>query len=58
MEFNRIRNPLIFMTLNELEIPWIDSYEHPGHILYKDGSLNRDVEQKRNVFMGSFFELK
>ena len=46
------------MTLNKLEIPWIDSYEHPGHILYKDGSLNRDVEQKRNVFMGSFFELK
>ena len=58
MAFGTKRSPIIFIKLNEFEIPWTDSYKHLGHILYKDGSLKHDVERKRNVFIGSFFELK
>ena len=39
-------------------LPWSDSYNHLGHMLYKDGTLKLDSDGKRKTFLGSFFALK
>ena len=56
--FGTKQDPVISIKLNNFDIPWADQYKHLGHILYRDGSLNHDVDFKKRLFIGSFFELK
>ena len=44
--------------LDGTPLPWSDSYNHLGHLLYKDGSLKLDSDKKRQSFLGSFFALR
>ena len=44
--FGTKRDASFCIKLSDFEIPWADMYKHLGHILYRDGSLNRDVDKK------------
>ena len=46
------------ILLNGTALPWCDSYKHLGHMLYKDGSLKKDVDLKKGSFIGKFHELR
>lgn len=45
------------VNLNGTPLPWCKSYEHLGHLLYKDGSLKLDCDLKRRSFNGQFHAL-
>ena len=53
-----INNNLLPVNLNGTPLPWCDSYEHLGHILFKDGTLKLDCESKRKSFIGQFHSLR
>ena len=46
------------VNLNGINLPWCDTYEHLGHLLYKDGTLKRDCDLKRRSFIGQFHALR
>ena len=58
LAFGTKRDPASFIKMNDFNIPWCDSYKHLGHVFYRDGSLKRDVDLKKRIFIGTFFELK
>ena len=58
LAFGTKNDPLTFIKLNDFNIPWCDKYKHLGHMFYRDGSLNLDVDLKKRIFIGTFFELK
>lgn len=45
------------VKLNGIPLPWCDTYEHLGHVLYKDGTLKLDCDLKRRSFNGQFHAL-
>ena len=51
-------DPPFSIKLDDFNIPWCNKYKHLGHVLYKDGSLKYDVDLKKRIFIGTFFELK
>ena len=55
--FGTKHNPLPIF-LNGTALPWNDKYVHLGHVLYRDGTLNLDVNLKRCAFIGKFHELR
>ena len=55
--FGMKHNPLP-VNLNGINLPWCDTYEHLGHLLYKDGTLQRDCDLKRRSFIGQFHALR
>ena len=58
LAFRTKNDPAFFIGLNDLNIPWCDSYKHLGHVFYKDRSLKWDMDLKKKNFFGTFFELK
>ena len=46
------------IILNGVPLPWSDSYNHLGHLFYKDGTLKHDFEAKRQSFVGQFHALR
>ena len=46
------------ILLNGVSLPWSDSFNHLGHLIYKDGTFNLDFESKRKSFVGEFHALR
>ena len=46
------------ILLNGVSLPWSDSFNHLGHLIYKDGTFNLDFENKRKSFVGEFHALR
>ena len=53
-----IKQDLLPISLDGINLPWSDTYEHLGHVLCKDGSLKLDVDLKRRSFIGKYHELR
>ena len=58
LAFGIKNDPPFSIKLDDFNIPWCNKYKHLGHVLYKDGSLKYDVDLKKRIFIGTFFELK
>ena len=46
------------VKLNGVNLPWSDNFNHLGHLIYKNGSFDCDVESKRKSFCGQFHALR
>ena len=46
------------IVLNGVKLPWSDSFNHLGHLIYKDGTFCLDSESKRKSFIGQFHALR
>ena len=57
MFFNTQQEP-IKISLNGLDIPWVPSYKHLGHLLHDSEDWDSDLLQKRGIFIGGFHELQ
>ena len=58
LAFGIKKDPPFSIKMENFDIPWCNKYKHLGHVLYKDGSLKYDVDLKKRIFIGTFFELK
>ena len=56
MAFGINRNPNQLKIKNDI-IPWTDSYTHLGHVLYRDGNMERDCISKKRSFIGRYHSL-
>ena len=39
-------------------LPWVDSHEHLGHLIHKDGNMSQDTFAKRAIFIGKVHALR
>ena len=46
------------VQLNGVNLPWSDSFNHLGHLIYKNGNFDCDAESKRKSFCGQFHALR
>ena len=46
------------VKLNGVNLPWSDSFNHLGHLIYKNGNFDCDAESKRKSFCGQFHALR
>ena len=46
------------ISLNDINLPWSDSYTHLRHVLCKNGLLKLYVDLKRHSFIGKFHEFR
>ena len=46
------------ISLNGVDLPWVSSYKHLGHLLHTSEDWSHDLLKKRGVFIGEFHELQ
>ena len=46
------------ITLEGRDLPWVDSWQHLGHTLNKDESMDHDLMEKRGRFIGKIHSLR
>ena len=54
--FGLKNNPTPF-TLNNKQLPIVDSWQHLGHLVHCDGSSKHDLEEKRRYIVGKIHSL-
>ena len=42
------------ILLDGINLPWNDRYKHLGHLFCNDGSLNLDVDLKKDHLLANF----
>ena len=57
MAFNVPDEP-VKISLNGVDIPWVSSYKHLGHLLHISEDWHHDLLLKRGAFIGGFHELQ
>ena len=57
MAFNINERP-VNISLNGLDIPWVASYKHLGHLIHDSEDWGHDLLLKRGTFIGGFHELQ
>ena len=45
------------LTLNGKELPFVDSWEHLGHVVHSDGNSAHDLNEKRRAIVGKIHSL-
>ena len=46
------------ISLNGVDIPWVSSYKHLGHLLHVSEDWQHDLMLKRGAFIGGIHELQ
>ena len=57
MAFNAPEDPAN-ISLNNVDIPWVSSYKHLGHLLHSSEDWKHDLMLKRGTFIGGVHELQ